>query len=94
MSNRRNWVMPREEVPSFLRLLEDRIQSSTTITLEHRDSLIRLRAILESDLGRGPFPQHHNVLPAACHNSGVRANEEVLHDALGDCADPEEAARL
>jgi hypothetical protein len=91
MSKRRNWVMPREDVPSFLKLLDDRIQS-TTIALEHRDSLIRLRAILESDLMRGPFPQHHKVLPEPREDSGGRANDDVLHDALGNCTDLEEGA--
>jgi hypothetical protein len=87
MSNRRNWVLPREELPSFLKLLEEKIQS-TTITLEHRDSLIRLRAILETDLMRAPFPQHHTAVPGPRDDCDGRAKGVVLRDPLEDCPRP------
>jgi hypothetical protein len=46
---RRGWVMPEEDARSMLRLIEERIRSSD-IRVEHRDVLIRLRAIIEEDL--------------------------------------------
>ena len=52
---RRGWVMPEEDARSMLRLIEERIRSSE-IEVEHRDVLIRLRAMIEEDLaepGRG-----------------------------------------
>jgi hypothetical protein len=41
--------MPDEDARSMLRLLEERIRSSD-IRVEHRDALIRLRAMSEDDL--------------------------------------------
>ena len=87
MSNRRNWVVPHEELPSFPNLLEEKIQSRT-ITLEHRDSLIRLRAILETILMRGPFPQHHTAVPGPRDDCDGKDKEIVLRDALEDCPRP------
>ena len=46
---RRGWTMPDEEARSMLRLIEERIGSSD-IRVEHRDVLIRLRAMIEDDL--------------------------------------------
>ena len=46
---RRGWVMPEEDARSMLRLIEGRIRSSD-ISVEHRDVLIRLRAMIEDDL--------------------------------------------
>ena len=55
MRNWKPWAMPKDDIPSFLRQLEERILSSN-IGLEHRDRLIRLRAILEADLADEPEP--------------------------------------
>src|SRR4051812_22698074 len=46
---RRGWTMPEEDARSMLRLIEERIRSSD-IRVEHRDALIRLRAMIEDDL--------------------------------------------
>ena len=45
----RGWTMPEGDARSMLRLLEERIRSSD-IQIEHRDALIRLRAMIEDDL--------------------------------------------
>src|SRR3954447_1218227 len=46
---RRGWTMPKEDARSMLRMIEERIRSSD-IRVEHRDALIRLRAMIEDDL--------------------------------------------
>jgi hypothetical protein len=46
---RRGWVMPEEDARSMLRLIEQRIRSSQ-IEVQHRDVLIRLRALIQDDL--------------------------------------------
>jgi hypothetical protein len=48
-ARRRGWIMPREDIPSMLQMIEAKIASSE-IELQHRSALIRLRAILEEDL--------------------------------------------
>jgi hypothetical protein len=48
MTQQLPWPMPDDEIPSFLRLLEQSMARSD-ITVRHRDALIRLRAILEAD---------------------------------------------
>src|SRR4051794_27490396 len=47
---RRGWTMPEEDARSMLTMIEERIRSSD-ILLEHRHTLIRLRAMIEDDLG-------------------------------------------
>jgi hypothetical protein len=47
---RRGWTMPEEDARSMLLMIEERIRSSD-IRVEHRDALIRLRAMIEDDLG-------------------------------------------
>jgi len=47
--SQRGWTMPEEDARSMLRLVEERIRSSD-IQIEHRDALIRLRAMIEDDL--------------------------------------------
>ena len=46
---RQGWVMPEEDIPSMLRMIEARIASSE-IEVHHRDVLIRLKSLLEADL--------------------------------------------
>ena len=46
---RRGWVMPEEDARSMLRLIEEQVGSSQ-IEVQHRDVLIRLRAVIEDDL--------------------------------------------
>jgi hypothetical protein len=48
-SQRRGWTMPEEDMRSLLRLIDEKVRSSE-IEVRHRDALIRLRSILESDL--------------------------------------------
>src|SRR4051794_8314504 len=54
---RRGWTMYEEDARSMLTMIEERIRSSD-IQIEHRDALIRLRAMIDDDLaareqGRG-----------------------------------------
>jgi hypothetical protein len=44
----RGWFMPEADMLSMLRLINEKI-CSTEIETRHRDTLIRLRAILEND---------------------------------------------
>ncbi len=59
------WIMPDEDLPSMLRIIEKKIASSE-IEIQHRHALIRLRHILEQDLQRtahmGPanIAERHN----------------------------------
>ena len=46
---RRGWTMPEEDARSMLMMIEERIRSSD-IQIEHRDALIRLRAMIADDL--------------------------------------------
>ncbi len=50
-SRQRGWIMPEEDIPSMLQMIEAKITSSE-IEVQHRDTLIRLRDILEEDLHR------------------------------------------
>jgi hypothetical protein len=45
----RGWIMPEADILSLLRLIDERV-SSPKIEVRHRDTLIRLRDILEEDL--------------------------------------------
>jgi hypothetical protein len=45
----RGWIMPEADIVSLLRRIDERV-SSPKIDVRHRDALIRLRDILESDL--------------------------------------------
>jgi hypothetical protein len=47
---RRGWIMPEADMLSMLRLIDERIRSPE-MDVRHRDALIRLRDILEQDLG-------------------------------------------
>ena len=47
---RRGWTMPDEDARSMLTMIEERIRASD-IQVEHRDALIRLRAMIEGYLG-------------------------------------------
>ena len=46
---RRGWTMPDEDARSMLKMIEERIRASD-IQVEHRDAMIRLRAMIEDDL--------------------------------------------
>ena len=48
-SRPRGWIMPEEDIPTMLQMIEERIASSE-IEVHHRDTLIRLRSILADDL--------------------------------------------
>ena len=59
---RRGWIMPEEDARSMLGLIAERIKSSG-IQVQHRDVLIRLRAMIEDDLAepsryRPEMPRH------------------------------------
>ena len=47
----RGWIMPEADIVSLIRLIDERV-SSPRIEVRHRDTLIRLRDILEDDLNR------------------------------------------
>ena len=66
-ARRRGWIMPREDIPSMLQMIEANIASSE-IEFQHRSALIRLRAILEEDLEDqtgGPAPHVSAVMADA-----------------------------
>jgi hypothetical protein len=46
---RQGWIMPEEDIPSMLQMIEAKIASSE-IEVHHRDVLIRLKSLLEEDL--------------------------------------------
>ncbi len=48
-SRARGWIMPAEDIPSMLQMIEEKIASSE-IEVQHRDTLIRLKSLLEDDL--------------------------------------------
>ncbi len=48
-SRQRGWIMSEDDIPSMLKMIEEKIASSE-IEVHHRDTLIRLREILEEDL--------------------------------------------
>jgi hypothetical protein len=45
----RGWIMPEADILTLLRLIDERV-SSPKIEVRHRDTLIRLRDMLEDDL--------------------------------------------
>ena len=45
----RGWIMPEADILSLLRLIDERV-CSPKIEVRHRDTLIRLRDMLEDDL--------------------------------------------
>ena len=49
MRHAKGWLMPAEDMRSMLQLIQEKI-SSSEIEARHRDVLIRLQSILESDL--------------------------------------------
>jgi hypothetical protein len=49
MRHAKGWLIPAEDMPSMLQLIQEKI-SSSEIEARHRDVLIRLQSILESDL--------------------------------------------
>ena len=63
---RLGWTMPEEDARSMLLIIEERIRSSN-IRIEHRDALIRFRAMIEDDLAasdqtRSSHPLQHGGL--------------------------------
>jgi hypothetical protein len=62
----RGWIMPEADIFSLLRLINERIGSSK-IEVRHRDTLIRLRDMLEEDLSRdrhGGLPKQQQIKSA------------------------------
>src|SRR3954447_5201375 len=57
---RRGWTIPEDDARSMLTMIEDRIRSSG-IRIEHRDALIRLRAMIEDDLAAEEQGKAHMV---------------------------------
>jgi hypothetical protein len=53
---RRGWVMPEEDTRSMLGLIEERMKLSD-IQVQHRDVLVRLRAMIEDDLSSPEWSQ-------------------------------------
>jgi hypothetical protein len=49
MRQAKHWLMPAQDVRSMLQLIQEKVNSSQ-IEFRHRDVLIRLQSILESDL--------------------------------------------
>ena len=67
---RRGWTMPEEDTRTMLRLIEKRIRASD-IRVVHRDVLIRLRDLIESDLAA--FEQDRASEPVSVETDIVRA---------------------
>ena len=72
---RRGWTMPEEDARSMLTLIEERIRSSD-IRIEHRDALIRLRAMIEDDLAtreQGRVSSREQAEPYGTHHPNAIA---------------------
>ena len=57
---RLGWTMPEEDARPMLSMIEERIRSSD-IRVEHRDALIRLRAMIADDLAAEEQGRAHMV---------------------------------
>jgi hypothetical protein len=49
MRQAKHWLMPAQDMRSMLQLIQEKVNSSQ-IEFRHRDVLIRLQSILQSDL--------------------------------------------
>ena len=47
------WLMPQDEASSLIQLIEERIRTGD-IEVRHRDVLVRLRSVLEEQIGIEP----------------------------------------
>jgi hypothetical protein len=47
------WFMPQDEARSMIQLIEAKIRTSD-IEMRHRDALVRLRSVLEEQIGIEP----------------------------------------
>jgi len=47
------WFMPQDEASSLIQLIEAKIRTSD-IEVRHRDALVRLRGVLEEQIGTEP----------------------------------------
>ena len=47
------WLMPQDEASSLIQLIEARIRTGD-IEVRHRDALVRLRSVLEEQIGIEP----------------------------------------
>ena len=47
------WLMPHDEASGLIQLIEERIRTSE-IEVRHRDVLVRLRSVLEEQIGIEP----------------------------------------
>jgi len=47
------WLMPQDEARSMIQLIEAKIRTSE-IEVRHRDALVRLRSVLEEQIGIEP----------------------------------------
>ena len=59
------WIMPEDDIPSVLQMIEDKI-ASPEIKFQHQHALIRLRDILEVDRHRIRSQASPNM---TCENS-------------------------
>jgi hypothetical protein len=64
----RGWIMPEADILQTLRLIDERV-SSPKVEVRHRDTLIRLRDILEHDL--------------KAHCSDASSKEQLLDQETG-----------
>ena len=53
MRESRPWLMPQDEARSMIQLIEAKIRTSE-IEVRHRDALVRLRSVLEEQIGIEP----------------------------------------
>jgi hypothetical protein len=65
-SRHKGWIVPDEEITPLLQQIEAKIASSE-INLQHRDTLLRLRSMLEEDLSEA---KHRLLIADQEHRSG------------------------
>ena len=75
--------MPEDDMPFMLRLIEEKICSSE-IEVRHRDALVRLRCILESDLSEvEQAAVHYRQALSLAEELGMRPLAAHCHHGLG-----------
>ena len=67
-SRHKGWIVPNQEIPPLLQQIEAKIASSD-INLQQRDTLIRLRSMLEEDLFEAePREKRPGQVSPSAHN--------------------------
>ncbi len=80
-SRHRGWIMPEEDIPSMLQMIEEKIASSE-IEVEHRHAPIRLRDILEGDLHRISAQADRDPIEESSQEAAQTRNTHLQCDCL------------